>query len=128
MTLTIRVTETARPEWEEPCWLVAIHKTLGTDKEKIKKLALRNGWNGVDEGAKIHTVLQIVWDLIGHMPDVTLTKPAAGMTPRQFSGSELAGTMRGLVFTREHVMPLVRGAVSNFNGYGDDKIIAVATY
>jgi hypothetical protein len=113
------------PEWEKPCWIVGITKTLGVTDAKVKKLALKNEWDGVSTGLAIKSVLLIVWDLIGHMPDLSLTKDAKGMTARQFSGKT---TARGLVFTKAHVMPMVRGQVSNFNGHGEEQVVAVASY
>lgn len=49
------------------------------------------------------------------------------MTARQFASSKLA-TGRGLVFTAAHVMPMVNGTVSNYNGHGEEKVVAVATF
>lgn len=113
------------PEWEKPCWITAVHNTLGTPDEKIKKLAKKNGWDGECDGAPLHTVIQVIWDLIGKMPDLSLTKAAKGMTPKEFSGTQ---KKTGVVFTRAHVMPMVNGKVSNFNGHGEEQVVAVATY
>lgn len=114
-----------QPEWVKPCWLVAINQTLGTPEEKIKKLAIKNGWDGESEGATVNTTIQIVWDLIGKMPDLSLTKESRGKTARDFSGTT---NETGLVFTKAHVMPMVNGRLSNFNGHGEEPIVAVATY
>lgn len=113
------------PEWEKPCWIVAINKTLGTPEAKIKELAKKAGWDGKSFGAAVHQTIQVAWDLIGKMPDLSQTKAAKGMTPKEYSGKT---NLTGLVFTRKHVMPMVNGTVSNFNGHGEEQVIAVATY
>jgi hypothetical protein len=113
------------PEWEKPCWVVAINQTLGTPETKIKALAKKAGWDGKSFGAPVHTTIQIAWDVIGKMPDLSQTKAAKDMTPKEYSSTT---KFTGMVFTRKHVMPMVNGKVSNFNGHGDEQIIAVATY
>jgi hypothetical protein len=50
------------------------------------------------------------------------------LTPKTLSRSALSKGKTGLVFTRAHVMPMIHGQVSNFNGHGDEPIAAVATY
>jgi hypothetical protein len=117
--------EAYQPEWEKPCWIVAIKNTLGVSEEKIKELALKHDWDGKSDGLAVKNVIMIVWDLIGHMPDLSLTKDSRGMTPKEFSGTQ---GKTGLVFTKAHVMPMVNGKVSNFNGHGEEEIAAVATY
>ena len=116
------------PEWEKPCWIVAINKTLGTPEKRIRELAKKAGWDGKTFGAQIHQTIQVAWDLIGKMPDLSLTKAARGMTPKTFSGSDKTEGKTGMVFTKGHVMPMVNGKVSNYNGHGDEEIVAVATY
>jgi hypothetical protein len=113
------------PEWEKPCWIVAINQTLGTPEAKIKALAKKAGWDGKSFGAPVHTAIQVAWDVIGKMPDLSQTKAAKGMTPKEYSSKT---NLTGMVFTSKHVMPMVNGRVSNFNGHGDEPIIAVATY
>lgn len=113
------------PEWEKECWVTAIHKTLGTPDAEIKKLAKKAGWDGVCFGAPVNVVIKVIWDLIGKMPDLALTKAAKGMTPKEFSGTQ---EKTGVVFTRGHVMPMVNGIVSNFNGYGEDEVVVVASF
>lgn len=116
------------PDWVKPCWLVAIKNTLGLPESKIKALATKNGWDGVSEGAKVDQVIMMVWDVIGKMPDLSLTRAASTFTPKNLSGSALVDGKTGLVFTRTHVMPMVNGRLSNFNGHGEERVIAVATY
>lgn len=116
------------PEWEKPCWIHAIHKTLGTPETKIKKLAIKNGWDGESEGAKIYQVIGIVMDIIGKMPDLSLTRDTKNMTPKELSDSKIADNRTGLVFTGQHVMPMVHGKISNFNGHDEEKILAVSTW
>lgn len=127
MTDTVEA-EKYQPEWEKPCWIVAIKNTLGLSEDAIKKLARKNGWDGKSEGLELHKVIQIVWDVIGKMPDLTLTKFAKGKTPRSLSSSSISKGKTGIVFTRAHVMPMVHGVVSNFNGHGEEAVVAVATY
>lgn len=117
-------------EWEKPCWIVAINKTLGTSEDKIKELAKSNGWNGQTESLAVQGVIGVVADLLGQIPDLSLTKPArdSGLSAKEFSGSDLAGGKSGLVFTRKHVMPMINGRLSNFNGHGEEPVAAVATY
>ena len=116
------------PVWELPCWLHAICETTGTPEAKVKKLAIKEGWDGKSDGLAAAKVIGIVWSIHGKMPDLTLTKLAKGKTAKQFSGEGLAAGKTGLVFTRAHVMPMSNGVVSNFNGYGDDEVVIVATY
>ena len=115
------------PEWEKECWVHAINKTLKTPDEKVKQLALENGWDGKSFGAAIKVVISIVYDLMGKMPSLELTRDSKGMTARQFASSKLA-VGRGLVFTRGHVMPMVNGAVSNYNGHGEEEVVVIATF
>jgi hypothetical protein len=112
------------PEWEKPCWVTAINKALGTPEDEIKELAKRAGWDGESFGAPVHTVIQVIWDKIGKMPDLSLTKTARGMTAKEFSSTQ---NKTGVVFTKHHVMPMINGKLSNFNGHGEDEVIAVAT-
>lgn len=122
------MTEKYVPEWEKPCWITAIRKTLGTSEERIKELAKKVGWDGQAFGLSISHTIQVAWDLIGKMPDLSLTKEAQGMTPKAFSGSKTTQAKTGLVFTKNHVMPMVKGVLSNYNGHGDEQIVVVATY
>ena len=115
-------------EWVKPCWIHAINKTLNVPDKQIQELGVKNGWDGKSSGAPIHIVISIVWDLIGKAPDLTLTKAAKGMTPKEVSSSNLVKNKTGLVFTKQHVMPLVNGQVSNFNGHGEEQILAIATF
>jgi len=116
------------PPWEMPCWLHAICETTGAPEAKVKKLALKEGWDGKSQGLAAAKVIGIVWVMQGKMPDLTMTKIAKGKTAKQFSGERLGAGKSGMVFTRDHVMPMVNGVVSNFNGYGDDEVVIVATY
>ena len=115
------------PDWEKPCWLHAINKTLGTPESRIAKLARKDfGWDGVTKDMALKYVVMLLQDIIGQMPNFDLTREYANkVTARNFSGKTKA---RGLVFVNGHVMPMVNGVVSNFNGYGSELIKAVATY
>lgn len=116
------------PVWGLPCWLHAICETTGASEARVKKLAKKEGWDGKSFGITTTQVIGIIWDIYGKMPDLTLTKIAKGKTPKQFSGEQLGGAANGLVFTKAHVMPMLNGVVSNYNGHGDDPITVVATY
>lgn len=117
-------------EWEKPCWVVAINKTLGASDDKIKTLAKSNGWDGKTESLSVQGVIGVTADLLGQIPDLSLTKPArdSKMSAKEFSGSDFAAGKSGLVFTRKHVMPMINGRLSNFNGHGEEAVAAVATY
>lgn len=116
------------PDWEKSCWVVALRDTTKTTEAQIKKLAKKNDWDGKSSGLTIEATIRTAWDIIGHMPDLSFTRKASGMTPKSVDlAAPLAGRT-GLVFTNKHVMPCVHGRLSNFNGYGDDKVVAVAVW
>jgi hypothetical protein len=114
--------ETFKPEWERECWVVAIQKSTGATEDEIKEIITKHGWDGKTTGASVEQTILTLWDILGYKPDIS-TK-FNHMTPKQFSGKT---DSTGVVFVKGHVMPLVSGVVSNFNGFGEDKIIAVVT-
>lgn len=115
------------PEWEKPCWIVAINKTTGTTDTKIKKMAKTLGWDGKTESLSTNDTISILWDILGKKPDFTQTGVINKnkTTPKKYSGST---KLTGLVFTKAHVMPMINGTVSNFNGHGEETVTAVVTF
>jgi hypothetical protein len=104
---------------------VALEKTLRVPEKRITDIARRFGWDGVAFGLSIADTIHIAVAISGKPFDLSQTKAAKSMTARQYSGTT---KLTGLVFVRGHVMPMVKGALSNFNGYGDEEIIAIATF
>lgn len=115
----------SKPEWEKPCWLHALTKIFSKTDIEIQKLAKAEGWDGKSEGLPTNKVISIAWELYGEKPDFSQTKEARNQTPKSYSGKT---KLTGLVFTSSHVMPMIKGVVSNFNGYGDDPVAAVITF
>lgn len=107
---------------DEPCWVVALVGSTGKSVAVIKKLALKNGWDGVSEVLSLNGVVLCFWDILRHKP--TITTAHGKYTARQFSGKTRD---TGMVFVKGHVMPLIAGKVSNFCGYGEEKVLAVVT-
>ena len=114
-------------DWEKPCWIVALKRTTGASESKIKQLAKKEGWDGQEFGLPTAKTISILWELIGKKPDFTETAKIlkTPTTPKRYSGTT---KLTGLVFTDAHVMPMIRGEVSNFNGHGDDVVKAVVTF
>jgi hypothetical protein len=111
-----------------PCWLHAILETTKVSEARVKRLAVNEGWDGKSEGLMVKQVIGIVWNIYGEMPNLNLTREAKDKTPKEFSAHKLGKLHTGLVFTRAHVMPMIKGVVSNFNGYGEELITVVASY
>lgn len=109
----------AAPEWETPCWIVAITKTFGITEAKCKQLALKHGWDGKSFGTQAEICYQIVKGLLGAKPKLD-TQTFKGKTARQFAATKPSGA--GIVFVKGHVMPWLNGTVSNFNGYSEEPV------
>jgi hypothetical protein len=60
---------------------------------------------------------------LGYEWSIRGTQEARKMTPREVSAKKWPGTW--LVFTADHVMPLVNGRVTNYNGCGDEPVTFV---
>jgi hypothetical protein len=107
-----------------PCWVVALQTVTGASREEIERLARKNGWDGVTFGATVMVTMMTLWDLTGRKPSTKGMKEvvAAGTTARQFNDP----TFTGLVIVDGHVMPAVKGRVSNFCGFGDHPITIIA--
>ena len=128
-SLNIKIKIEATPEWEKPCWVVALGKPLKISDTRVKSEAEKNGWDGHSFGATIQTVFATAWALSGNKPDLSLTPKAKGMTAKAFAASSLVkGVKRGSVFTMAHVMPVIDGVVSNFNGHGEEKVVVVMSF
>lgn len=108
------------PAHEDNCVVVALSRITGEAKSKVFRLLLNAG--GRPHGAT-PAQIAVVLERLGYEWSVRGTKEARRMTPREVSGKTWDGTW--LVFTKDHVMPLVRGRVSNFNGCGDEPITFV---
>lgn len=56
--------------------------------------------------------------------------PGDGVYGKKFTARGFSNktTVNGLVFVTGHVMPVVNGTVSNFNGHGDKPITVIAVY
>jgi hypothetical protein len=113
------------PDWERSCWIVALEKTLRVPEKRITDVARSFGWDGVTFGLSVADTIHIAVAITGKPFDLSATKAAKGMTARQYSGTT---KLTGLVFVKGHVMPMVKGALSNFNGYGDDEVLVVAIF
>lgn len=116
------------PEWEKPCWIVALTRTLGVSESRVKSAARSNGWDSKSSGLPLSTVISVAWDFLGYQPDLSLTKAASSYTVRRLSASHIVNGKTGIVFTKSHVMPLVDGHLSNFNGHGDEMVVVVAIF
>lgn len=116
------------PDWEKHCWVVALRVVTGKSEAAIVKQAKKHGWKeGVTGGALGFTeTVMVLWDLTGKKPDASLTRSVVveqKLTAREFSATRPVG--KGIVIVKGHVMPFINGKVSNFNGYGDEKVAAV---
>lgn len=110
-----------KPEWEKECWLVALAKVTGRDEAEIKAAAQKNGWDGKSFGLSVAATISTLWSIRGSKPKMDIS--VRGKTPKSISFA----SKTGLLFTAAHVMPIINGVVSNFNGYGDDPIILLTT-
>lgn len=124
----LRASPRSVPDWEKPCWVVALRDTTSADELELYQLARGEGWSGKTTGLELVKVISLAWGIIGHKPDLSLTRPAVEQkfTPKTLSSSALVRGKTGLVFTKGHVMPMVSGKLSNFNGHGDEPVIVIA--
>ena len=107
---------------DDRCWVIALSACTGLSAAAVKKVALRNSWDGKSWGLALKHVVSSLWEILRYKPTITLAHNH--LTPKNFSGETRDD---GLVFVDGHVMPLVNGKVSNFCGHGEQKIVAVVT-
>ena len=105
---------------KRPCWMIALTTITNASEQQITKLMKAHGWNGVDVGAPVQTVLDTYWDIKCERP--TLAKFKGNV--RDWASTKPSG--KGLVFTKFHVMPWVDGAVTNYSGHSDDDVFICA--
>jgi hypothetical protein len=116
---------------EGMCWLWALHQSLGVSMDVIHADAIKLGWDQNPDGAlSLADTVFIAKKHLGYMPDFSATNKSMELklTPKQVEGSKIVGKKNGLVFTKTHVMPLVKGKVSNFNGWGEEPVTVICTY
>lgn len=102
------------------CAVVALSTITGIPESALSRLLSEVG--GRRDGATPPQIL-LVLKRLGYVWSVEGTQKARQMTPREVSAQRWPGAW--LVFTAGHVMPLIRGRVTNFNGCGDEKITFV---
>ena len=107
-----------------PCWVVAFQTLTGKSRTELEALALKNGWDGKTFGVTVQTLLLMLWDITGKRPSLAASKPLreAGITAKGFNAPHFTG----LVIVHGHVMPCIRGRVSNFCGHGDQTVEFIA--
>lgn len=114
----------AVPEWEKPCWIVALKKTLGTPEAKSKKLALKHGWDGKSFGIPAQTLYSMVIELLGRKPRLDPVPVKTKMTVNQYANLDHASGF-GLVLSTGHVMPMLNSQLSNINGHSGERVTVV---
>ena len=99
------------------CVVVALSKISGRHNSEITQMLDDLGCSRL--GA---SPVQITFalDRLGYNWSVRGTRDAREKTPRELSNEMWSGIW--LVFTRGHVMPLLNGRVTNFNGCGNELI------
>ncbi|NLS94827.1 MAG: DNA phosphorothioation-associated putative methyltransferase [Planctomycetaceae bacterium] len=102
------------------CAVVALSAITGISESAISRLLSEVG--GRRDGATPPQIL-LVLERLGYEWSVEGTQKARQMTAREVSAERWPGAW--LVFTFDHVMPLIRGRVTNFNGCGDERITFV---
>ena len=102
------------------CAVVALSSITGICESAIFRLLSEMGARR--DGATPPQIL-LALENLGYTWSVGGTQKARQMTPRAVSAERWPGTW--LVFTADHVMPLMRGRVTNFNGCGDEPITVV---
>jgi len=106
------------------CWIVALETVLKASPEKIETVARQNGWDGVKPCLTVNEFALTLWDLTGKKMSFAGTKEITDLnkTPKQFSETT---QFTGYIIVDGHVMPCVKGRVSNYCGYGDYPIILI---
>lgn len=97
------------------CAIVAAMTLSGKSRREVEGAAAEFGYVR-GEGLPTWAILALV-EKFGARGNVSVRR---GATPRT-----IGGAATGLVFTRSHVMPMVRGRCSNINGEGDELVTFV---
>ena len=102
------------------CVIVALGMISGRRRKEVIDLIDDMGCSR--QGATPVEIAMLL-DRLGYNWSVQGTMEARTKTPREVSNEKWVGSW--LIFTRDHVMPLINGRVTNFNGCGDEPITFV---
>jgi hypothetical protein len=114
----MKTTRTATVDMMQvPCWVVAYNTLTGKSRTELETLARRNGWDGKTFGVTVMTLMLMYWELTGRKPSLGASRNVreAGVTVGRFNDP----TFTGLVVCEGHVMPCVRGRITNLCGHRD---------
>ncbi len=103
---------------ENDCSIVALSTISGIDYRKMSLMLRKIGFDP-NKGMQ-PAPISIAAEKLGYTWSVKGTREATGKTANQITNENWPGTW--LIFTKNHVMPLTGGKVTNLCGYGEEPI------